>query len=80
MTKEITKFDLVSGRDFPLELVYNLIGDKREYLGSFDDPMSAFEVYKEYKEQAAKDLANKHKDFITERDYEKLLQYNVQPF
>ena len=28
MTKKITKFDLVSGRDFPVELIYNLIGDK----------------------------------------------------
>jgi hypothetical protein len=50
----------------------------REYLGYFDDPMSAFKVYKDAKEKYAKVLAERYKHRLTTPAYEKLLNFTVE--
>jgi hypothetical protein len=52
-------------------------GDKREYLGYFDEPMGAYFAYKKAKENFAKILAEKHKDALTKLAYEKLKNYTL---
>lgn len=49
----------------------------REYLGYFDDPDTAHQVYKERKEAYAKYLAEKYKEVITKQAYTNLINYNV---
>jgi hypothetical protein len=51
----------------------------REYLGYFDDPLEAFKVYKVAKERYAKILAERYKDRLTEKAYEKLKTFTVEP-
>lgn len=51
----------------------------REYLGYFDDPLEAFKVYKVAKEGYAKILAERYKDRMTEKAYEKLKTFTVEP-
>ena len=48
-----------------------------KYLGLFNTPEEAFYVYKEAKEEYVKDVANKYKDHIDDRVYEKLMNYKV---
>jgi ribosomal protein S17 len=51
----------------------------RKYLGFYKTEVLAFNAYKEFKEQAAKMLAEKYKDFISKEAYTKLKQYQVTP-
>lgn len=51
-------------------------GDKK-YLGAYDTPEEAFEVYKKAKEAHLKDLAEKWKDKIDNRAYQALISYEV---
>ena len=50
---------------------------KREYLGSFNTELEAFNSYKQAKESFVKEQANKWKDKIDERAYEALMNYTV---
>lgn len=56
------------------------INGKREYLGYYDDPMSAFFAYKTVKEGHAKMLAEKYKHRLEEQAYLSLLEYTVSPY
>lgn len=49
----------------------------REYLGYFNDPMSAYFAYKNKKEEYARVLAEKFKDQITEASYNKLKNFEL---
>lgn len=47
------------------------------YLGYYDTPEEAFEVYKQYKEQVIKDMADEYKDLIPEILYDSMINYEV---
>ena len=51
---------------------------KREYLGSFNTELEAFNAYKEAKEFFIKELASKWKSQIDERAYNALMNYQVE--
>lgn len=52
-------------------------GGKKVFLGTFDDPITAFHVYKAFKEGLAKKLAEKYKDSIDPRAYNALMSWEV---
>lgn len=54
------------------------IKGKREYLGFYNTPEEAFAAYKNAKENYAKELAAKWKDFVDIRVTEALLNYTVE--
>ncbi|WP_051835180.1 hypothetical protein [Lacrimispora celerecrescens] len=47
-------------------------------LGTFDDPATAFVVYKEYKENIISDLAEKYKGMIPDKVYRAMLEWNIE--
>jgi hypothetical protein len=49
-------------------------------LGAFKTTQEAYQVYKEYKEQLCKDLANQWKLQIDPRVYEAMMVWTVEPF
>lgn len=49
----------------------------REYLGYFNDPMTAYFAYKNKKEEYAKVLAEKFKNVITEKAFNKLKEFKL---
>ena len=51
---------------------------KRIHLGYYNDELSAFYTYKEYKEKHIKNLADKWKDQLEPRVYEALYNYKVE--
>ncbi len=51
---------------------------RREYLGSFNTELEAFNAYKEAKETFIKEQAEKWKGKIDERAYEALINYQVE--
>ena len=51
---------------------------KTLHLGTFDTPEKAFQVYKKAKEDRLKCLAEKWKDFITEKCYNALLNWEIK--
>lgn len=53
---------------------------RRKSLGYFETPEEAYQVYKEYKEQLCKDLANQWKLQIDPRVYEAMMVWTVKPF
>jgi hypothetical protein len=53
------------------------IGGKKIHIGLFDNEKSAFNAYKEKKEQYAKFLANKWAGKIDDRAYQALMNYKV---
>jgi len=48
------------------------------FLGNFDNPLSAFKAYKDYKEALILEMVNKYKGLLDNRVYEALLQYEVR--
>jgi len=52
--------------------------NKRRYIGTFDTPKEAFEVYKTAKEQYIKEVADKWKDLIDPRVYEAMYNYKIE--
>lgn len=52
-------------------------GFSKKYLGSYDSPEEAFEVYRKHKEEHGKFLAEKWKGEISEEAYYGLLNYKV---
>lgn len=57
-----------------------LINNKREYLGYYDTPEKAFNVYKSYKEKLIKEIAQieYNKGNITRQCYEAMMKYEVE--
>ncbi len=47
-------------------------------LGTFDDPASAFIVYKEYKENVIRNLVEKYKDKIPIKLYRAMLEWKIE--
>lgn len=54
------------------------IHKKSKFLGRFNTPEEAFEVYKIAKEKRIKEVAEKHKHQITEACYQALINYQVE--
>jgi len=52
-------------------------GGYAKYLGSYDTPYEAFLVYKVYKEDYIKQIANEYKDQLDTRAYQALMNYEV---
>ena len=50
---------------------------KQKYLGLYNTPEEAFQVYKEFKEKYIKQVADYYKDQIPERLYEAMYKYEV---
>lgn len=48
------------------------------YLGLYNTPEEAFEVYKQYKEQTIKDVAEEYRDLIPEVLYNAMINYEVE--
>lgn len=48
------------------------------YLGLYETPEEAFEIYKQYKEQTIKDTAEEYKDVIPEVLYNAMINYEVE--
>lgn len=53
-------------------------GNKESYLGTFNTPEEAFQVYKKAKEDWIKELANRWKDKLKPNVYEALMNYQVE--
>ena len=51
---------------------------KREYLGSFNTELEAFNSYKQAKESFVKEQANKWRDKIDDRAYNALMNYEIE--
>lgn len=51
--------------------------DKLKYLGLYNTPEEAFQMYKQYKEQLIKDIANKYKEYLPCKVYTALINYTV---
>ena len=48
------------------------------HLGYYDTPEEAFDVYKQYKEQLIKDVADEYRDLIPEVLYNAMINYEVE--
>lgn len=80
-----TKSDGVRG-DLPIGVYYHRkkynshcnINGKRKDLGSYDTPEEAFQVYKNFKEQYIKEVAEEYKSKIPSKLYEAMLKYEVE--
>ena len=88
-----TKHDKDRG-DYPIAVSYHKQNDKFEstcsvydfkenksknkYLGLYDTPEKAFEVYKQYKEKYIKEVADHYKNQIPEKLYYALYNYEVE--
>lgn len=51
---------------------------KKKYLGCYDTPEKAFEVYKQFKEKYIKQVADHYKDQIPEKLYNELYNYQIE--
>lgn len=51
--------------------------NKRKNLGYYDTPQQAFEVYKEFKENHIKEVADEYKDKIPKKLYDAMCNYEV---
>ena len=52
--------------------------NKKIYLGLYDTPEEAFNVYKQFKENHIKHIANYYKDLIPQKLYEAMYKYEVE--
>lgn len=50
---------------------------KKKFLGTYDTPQQAFKVYKQFKEQYIKQVADYYKDQIPDKLYDALYNYEV---
>lgn len=53
-------------------------GDKLKHLGCYDTSQEAFQVYKEYKEKYIKQVADKYKEYIPQKLYNAMYNYEVE--
>jgi hypothetical protein len=53
---------------------------RRTWLGLYETPEIAFEVYKEYKESIMKNMANEYKHCISSEVYNNLTRWDVVPY
>ena len=51
---------------------------KTKYLGLYDTSQEAFEVYKQFKEQYIKEVADYYKDLIPKKLYQAMYEYKVE--
>ena len=51
---------------------------EREFLGHYETPEQAFEVYKEFKENYIKQVADEYKDKIPQKLYDAMYNYEVE--
>ena len=60
--------------------VYNYEENKKKqiHLGYYDTPQKAFEVYKQFKEQYIKEVADYYKEYIPQKLYDALYNYKVE--
>lgn len=91
INKLFTKTDKLRG-EYPIGVSYDKINKKYRsicsltknkkklhiHLGLFDTQEDAFYVYKDYKENLIKDIANKYKDKIPKILYNALINYEVE--
>lgn len=54
------------------------VNKQQKYLGAYDSSEEAFKVYKIAKEQEIRRVASLYKDYLPEKVYEKLCNYNVE--
>ena len=81
-----TKRDNCRG-DSPIGVVYNksnknyrslcCVNGKTKHLGCFDTKEEAFEVYKNFKEQYIKEVADQYKDKIPSKLYNAMMSYEI---
>ena len=50
----------------------------REYLGYYDDPSTAAEIYREAKEGEAKRLAEQYRNMLSESEHKKLINFTLE--
>ena len=53
------------------------MGEKKK-LGTFNTPEEAFEVYKAYKENFIKDIAEKYKNKIPDKVYQSMIKWEIE--
>ena len=51
---------------------------KKVYLGSYNTPEEAFNVYKEFKERYIKEVADYYKEQIPQKLYDAMYRYEVE--
>ena len=51
---------------------------KLKHLGYYDTPQEAFQVYKNFKEQYIKEVAEEYKNVIPQKLYEAMLRYEIE--
>lgn len=87
INKVLTKANSIRGK-YPIGVYFNKKANKfmsqicinnqrQKYLGLFDDEVSAFNAYKQTKEDYIKELAEKWKYQIDKRAYNALIRYEV---
>lgn len=54
------------------------INNDRIHLGTYDDPMDAFQAYKEFKENYIKTVADQYADLIPQALYNAMYEYEVE--
>ena len=54
------------------------MNEKRKSLGRYNTPEEAFEVYKQYKEQYIKEVAEEYKNVIPQKLYNAMINYEVE--
>lgn len=79
-----TKADKSRG-DLPIGVTWNRQQEKyhvcsinNEYLGRYDNPIEAFNIYKIYKEKYIKQIADEYKNLIPLKLYEAMYKYEVR--
>ena len=53
-------------------------GKKYKFLGYYNTPQEAFNVYKNFKEMVIKQVADEYKPYIPQKLYEAMYRYEVE--
>lgn len=85
INKIFTKNDTNRG-NFPVGVYYSNkkynaqcnTNEKRKYLGCYNTPEEAFQVYKQYKEDYIKKVAEEYRDRIPTKLYEAMINYKTE--